>query len=192
MSAICVSCQVEKTERIRANLALSQESLEYFRQATSVSTTASPKPKIEIKTGNETTTTKAPESTTVISTTAVTTTTEKTTAEETTGKLVATVWSNRGKNLGEFKITVYVPDEQWGYSTATGVRSKHLQTCAVDPNVIPLGSTIRVNGLELYCCDTGSAVKGNVIDIFYDGTATEAKAWGDSFGMWHDVYLLEG
>ncbi len=96
------------------------------------------------------------------------------------------------EDLGRFKVTVYVPDERWGYSTATGTKSKHLQTCAVDPNVIPLGTTIYVNGLELYCCDTGSAVKGNVIDIFYDGTDAEACAWGDEFGMWHDAYKVVG
>ena len=86
--------------------------------------------------------------------------------------------------LDEYKITVYTPfcDEgKWGYATASGVKSKHLKTCAVDPEIIPLGSKILVGGLELVAVDTGSAVKGKVIDIFYDGEIVEAYAWIDDF-----------
>lgn len=109
-------------------------------------------------------------------------------SEKTTRK--ATVTSSDGTNLGQFKITVYTPGSDggvWGYQTATGVRSKHLQTCAVDPDVIPLGSTIEVNGLTLLACDTGSAVQGNVIDIFYDGSDGEACQWVSDFGTYHNV-----
>ena len=92
--------------------------------------------------------------------------------------------------LGEFSITVYTPScdgGKWGYQTATGVRSTHLKTCAVDPKYIKLGSTIKVNGLELKAVDTGSAVKGNKIDIFFDGTQKEAYAWIAEFGTSHKV-----
>lgn len=109
-------------------------------------------------------------------------------SEKTTRK--ATVTSSDGTNLGQFKITVYTPGSDggvWGYQTATGVRSQHLQTCAVDPDVIPLGSTIEVNGLTLLACDTGSAVQGNVIDIFYDGSDGEACQWVSDFGTYHNV-----
>lgn len=51
-----------------------------------------------------------------------------------------------------------------------GISLNKIQTCAVDPNVIPLGSTIYVNGLTLLACDVGGAIKGNHIDIFYDGS----------------------
>ena len=93
---------------------------------------------------------------------------------------------------GIFKITVYTPycdNGKWGYSTATGIKSEHLATCAVDPEVIPLGSEITVNGLTLRAVDTGSAVKGRTIDIFYDGTAAEALSWISGFGNSHEVSL---
>ena len=101
---------------------------------------------------------------------------------------------SNSKDLGRFKITVYTPycdDGIWGYQTATGVKSRHLKTCAVDPRVIPLGSEIEVNGLKLKAVDTGSAVKGNKIDIFYDGTKKEAKRWVEKeFGTKHNVYIV--
>ena len=96
--------------------------------------------------------------------------------------------------LGEFKITFYTPycdGGRWGYRTATGVRSQHLATCAVDKKVIPLGSIISVNGLELRCVDVGSAVKGNIIDIFLDTTVSEAKKWIKEFGTKHEVMIKE-
>lgn len=105
----------------------------------------------------------------------------------------ATVTSANGKNLGSFRITVYTPGSDggaWGYQTATGVRSQHLSTCAVDPDVIPLGSTIQIDGLTLLACDTGSAVQGNVIDIFYDGSDGEACEWVSNFGTYHNVQKL--
>lgn len=105
----------------------------------------------------------------------------------------ATVTSASGKNLGNFKITVYTPGSDggaWGYQTATGVRSRHLSTCAVDPDIIPLGSTIQIDGLTLLACDTGSAVQGNVIDIFYDGSDGEACEWVNNFGTYHNVQKL--
>ena len=105
----------------------------------------------------------------------------------------ATVTSANGKNLGSFRITVYTPGSDggaWGYQTATGVRSRHLSTCAVDPDIIPLGSTIQIDGLTLLACDTGSAVQGNVIDIFYDGSDGEACEWVSNFGTYHNVQKL--
>ncbi len=96
------------------------------------------------------------------------------------------------KSLGEFKITVYTPHDdggRWGYSTATGEQSKHLATCAVDPSVIPLGTVIEVGGYRLLAADTGSAVKGRVIDVFFDGTESEAEAWADAhFDGMAEVY----
>lgn len=97
-------------------------------------------------------------------------------------------------SLGEFRITVYTPycdGGVWGYQTATGVESKSLRTCAVDPSVIPLGTTILVDGICLKAVDTGSAVKGKVIDIFYDGTIEEAKEWLSQVGTVHEVYEVK-
>ncbi|MBO7712389.1 MAG: 3D domain-containing protein [Methanobrevibacter sp.] len=100
------------------------------------------------------------------------------------------------KNLGAFSLTFYVPDKQWGYQTSTGVKSVHKKTCAVDPRVIPLGSRIRIIGnngeiLDLLCCDIGGGIKGNKIDVFYDGSVKSGYDWIARFGTIHNVYLLE-
>lgn len=111
---------------------------------------------------------------------------------------VYTTKAETEKNLGTFRLTYYTPYEEggkWGYQTATGVRSQHLKTCAVDPNVIPLGSTIRITGsngkvLELLCCDVGGLVKGKSVDIFFDGGQREANRFMEEFGEFHSVYLV--
>ena len=126
------------------------------------------------------------------------TTAKETTSSSTVKSTIApttatTVPAGEKKKLdGKFKITCYTPYSdggRWGYATSTGVTSQHLATCAVDPSVIPLGSTIEVNGLILLCCDIGGAVKGNHIDIFYDGTGSEARAWLTGFGESQEVYI---
>ena len=104
---------------------------------------------------------------------------------------VSTSQSSSGER---YRITAYIPDEEWGYRTSTGVTSRHLQTCAVDPNVIPLGSTVVVYGdngqvLELFACDIGGGVKGKHIDVFYDGTESEAYDWLFRFGEYQVVEI---
>lgn len=96
--------------------------------------------------------------------------------------------------LGEWKVTVYTPycdDGVWGYETASGETSKHLETCAVDPSIVPLGSVLDVSGLSVRAVDTGSAVKGNVVDIFFDGTKQEAMEWIAEFGDTAHVWMQE-
>lgn len=52
--------------------------------------------------------------------------------------------------------------------TASGEIASNL-TVAVDPNVIPLGSLLYLEGYGVRIAqDTGSAVKGNVIDIYFN------------------------
>src|SRR5262249_27622855 len=54
-----------------------------------------------------------------------------------------------------------------GY-TRTGVRAT-FGCVAVDPRKIPLGTLLYVEGYGLaLACDTGSAIKGNRIDLCYD------------------------
>jgi len=49
---------------------------------------------------------------------------------------------------------------------------------AVDPNVIPLGTRVYVPGYgEAVAADTGSAVKGNIIDLWMPSTS-QALQWG--------------
>lgn len=52
--------------------------------------------------------------------------------------------------------------------TATGTRPTAGRTVAVDPNVIPLGSVVMINGVGYIAEDTGNAVKGKVVDIYFD------------------------
>lgn len=57
---------------------------------------------------------------------------------------------------------------------------------AVDPSVIPLGSTVYVefpSGYEYlngsyYACDTGGAIYGNIIDVFLNMSETELNRLG--------------
>ena len=52
--------------------------------------------------------------------------------------------------------------------TASGEIASNM-TVAVDPNVIPLGSLLYLEGYGVKIAqDTGSAVKGNVIDIYFN------------------------
>lgn len=58
----------------------------------------------------------------------------------------------------------------------------------MDPDVIPLGSTIMINGKEYIAEDIGGAIKGNVIDLFV-GTEQESMEWGVQY---YEVYIKEG
>lgn len=51
------------------------------------------------------------------------------------------------------------------------------RTIAVDPDVIPLGSVVLIDGKEYIAEDTGSAIKGNIIDMFV-GTEAESVVFG--------------
>ena len=51
------------------------------------------------------------------------------------------------------------------------------RTIAVDPEVIPLGSKVVLNGHEYVAEDTGSGVKGNHIDVYFDSHEA-ALDWG--------------
>ena len=63
--------------------------------------------------------------------------------------------------------------------TATGIDLRvNPRVIAVDPNVIPLGSLVEVQGLGVYIAgDTGGAIKGRIIDIHYS-SVSQALSWG--------------
>ncbi|KYH33821.1 ubiquitin-like domain-containing protein [Neomoorella mulderi] len=64
-----------------------------------------------------------------------------------------------------------------GSRTATGVYPR-VGTIAVDPDVIPLGTRLYVEGYGFGIAqDVGSAIKGNRIDVFLDTEAATAR-WG--------------
>lgn len=65
--------------------------------------------------------------------------------------------------------------------TATGINLRSnpdIKVIAVDPSVIPLGSKVYVEGYgHAIAGDTGSAIKGNKIDVFFP-TKEQAYRWG--------------
>jgi len=73
-------------------------------------------------------------------------------------------------SLGEFTITRYCACSRCcGKSdgvTATGTQATAGRTIAVDPEVIPLGTEVIIDGQSYIAEDTGGAIKGNKIDIF--------------------------
>lgn len=75
-----------------------------------------------------------------------------------------------------------------GYGiTATGVRVDY-GVCAVDPNVIPLGSWIYVPRYgKCLAADTGGAIKGNIIDLGFPESAGGQPWYTQTF----DIYVLD-
>ena len=73
-------------------------------------------------------------------------------------------------------------EEDYGYKSASGKRLVSGRSCAVDPRIIPYGTTLLVEGKPYVTHDTGTAViqrkasgksRLPVIDLFYK---TEAQA----------------
>jgi 3D (Asp-Asp-Asp) domain-containing protein len=73
-------------------------------------------------------------------------------------------------SLGEFTITHYCACSRCcGKSdgvTATGTQATEGRTIAVDPEVIPYGTKVLIDGHEYIAEDCGSAIKGQRIDIY--------------------------
>ena len=59
------------------------------------------------------------------------------------------------------------------------------RTIAVDPEVIPLGSEVMIDGKVYIAEDTGGAIKGNKIDLFV-GTEADAIQYGVQT---HEVFV---
>ena len=74
--------------------------------------------------------------------------------------------------LGNFKITHYCActkccGKNAQGITASGKKVEENKTIAVDPNVIKLGSKVYIDGYGyMEAQDTGSAIKGNIIDVY--------------------------
>ena len=70
--------------------------------------------------------------------------------------------------------------------TATGIPATP-GVVAVDPEVIPLGSTVIIDGQAYLAADTGGAVQGLHVDV-----AMETHQEADAFGVrWADVWIME-
>lgn len=65
--------------------------------------------------------------------------------------------------------------------TAAGIdlkKNPNAKVIAVDPNIIPMGTKVFVEGYGYaIAADTGGAIKGNKIDVFFSDLA-KAKNWG--------------
>lgn len=80
--------------------------------------------------------------------------------------------SNLPTFAGVFSTTAYCKCEKccgiWSDSpTKGGTTPQEGRTIAVDPDVIPLGTQVIIDGQTYTAEDTGSVVKGNVIDIYF-------------------------
>lgn len=76
------------------------------------------------------------------------------------------------KSLGEFVITYYCDckrctDDGDGI-TASGTKATAGRTIAADPDVLPMGSTVIIDGHTYTVEDVGGAIKGKRIDIFME------------------------
>lgn len=76
------------------------------------------------------------------------------------------------QSLGTFKLTAYcscpVCCGEWADGTTyTGTTATAGRTIAVDPDVIPLGSTVYINGQPYVAEDIGGAIQGNRIDVYF-------------------------
>lgn len=103
----------------------------------------------------------------------------------TTMTLVPATAQAKTINMGRFTLTAYCPCEECseGYGrkcTMEGHYAKSDHTVAVDQSLINLGDTLLIDGEEYIAEDTGGAVVGEKIDIFFD-THDEV----DSFGVRH-------
>jgi 3D (Asp-Asp-Asp) domain-containing protein len=130
-------------------------------------------PKVEpVK--NEVCETTRPEADVIMTESPEANTEESTTAETTTESSLFC--------LGEFVITAYCSCEEccdgWATNrpkdangndivyTASGAIAQAGRTVAVDPDVIPYGTHIIIDGHEYIAEDCGGAIKGNKIDIY--------------------------
>lgn len=97
---------------------------------------------------------------------------------------------SKGKYLGKFKITHYCLCAKCnGNNAGIGASGRKLVpglSIAVDPRVIPMGSTVYIEGLGTRRADdTGSAIKSNKIDVC---VSSHAEAYRK--GVYYtDVYL---
>ena len=97
--------------------------------------------------------------------------------------------SNLPTFAGVFSTTAYCKCEKccgiWSDSpTKSGPIPQEGRTIAVDPDVIPLGTQVIIDGQIYTAEDTGSAVKGNVIDIYFSDHEETEKYGRQEKNIW--------
>ena len=81
-----------------------------------------------------------------------------------------------------FTVTAYCPCEKCcgahanGY-TATGEKAIQGVTIAADPDVLPMGTKIELDGHTYTVQDTGGAIAGYRLDLYFD-SHEDALQWG--------------
>lgn len=100
-----------------------------------------------------------------------------------------TKWDKKGKSSKymTFECTAYCncikccgkysPEAGGKGTTFSGTYPREGRTIAVDPRVIPIGTKVVINGNVYVAEDTGGAIKGNRIDIYF-----ESHERGNAFG----------
>ncbi|MDT3844988.1 MAG: 3D domain-containing protein [Bacillota bacterium] len=78
---------------------------------------------------------------------------------------------------GEFRASAYSAEEYGSSRTASGVYAKAGHTIAADPRVFPMGTRLLIDGTVYTVEDTGSAIRGNKLDIFFN-TNRECNNFG--------------
>lgn len=100
-------------------------------------------------------------------------------------------------SLGEFKLTAYCSCEKccgiWAYNRPNGVvygaigeELKEDYSIAVDPDVIPYGTEVIINGHIYKAQDCGGGIKGNEIDIYFENH-DEALSFGVQYA---EIFLV--
>lgn len=88
----------------------------------------------------------------------------------------------RGTRTDVFTVTAYCPCEKCcgayanGY-TATGAKATQGVTVAADPAVLPMGTELEIDGHTYTVQDTGGAIAGNRLDLYFD-SHEDALRWG--------------
>lgn len=104
------------------------------------------------------------------------------------------------KPLGEFTLTAYCPCErccgQWALNrpldangapiiyTASGAVAEAGVTVAVDPDVIPLGTQLCIDGLGVYTAQDTGAFTGNIVDIYFTDHAAACEFGKQTANIW--------
>ena len=126
---------------------------------------------------------------------------EKNIVAETDEALV--ILENKKESLGEFKLTAYCSCEkccgEWALNRPKDENGKDIvygstgtilvagTSIATDPSVIPYGSQVEINGHIYTAHDTGGAIQGNRIDVYFD-SHQDALNFGVQYA---DVYLVK-
>ena len=107
--------------------------------------------------------------------------------------------------IGEFEITAYCPCAEvccgkWGVDrpldekgepiiyTASGAIAEAGVTVAVDPNVIPLGTEICIEGLGVFTAQDTGAFTGNIVDIYFEDHDAAREFGRKTAKVWEVYY----